>query len=101
MFLSDCDEGCSECHDAWMSDDTDNVYQVCTDEGVEYKFANPCNSRQNKDKCNTDSEEPCLISWDHSDTRKNRSPTKACRTVPESYRNDVVGNGEFKWSKRT
>lgn len=39
--LSQCDEGCTECRNAWMSDNESNVYQVCKDTTV-YKYSNPC-----------------------------------------------------------
>ena len=65
-----------------MSNDENNVYQVCTDWTV-YKYTNPCTKNwQNKDACNTDGWEPCLMSYDFSDSKKMKSDTKGCRTVP-------------------
>ena len=99
MYLSDCDEGCSECHDAWMSDNESDVYQVCTDWTV-YRFGNVCNlDRHDISRCaGATSEEYCLWSYDFSDSRKFRSDTKACRTLPLSYFNS--DNADFKFSKK-
>jgi len=94
MHLSDCDEGCSECHDAWMSNDPENFYQVCTDWTV-YRFGNPCKiERHDISRCSWNDVE-CLWSYDYSDPRKFRSDTKACRTVPPSF----ITN-EFKFGKK-
>ena len=82
-----------------MSDDVDSVYQVCTDFTV-YKYGNVCKSSWDLSRCATDSDQPCILSYDFADRRKWRSKTKGCRTVPDSLRNDVVGNDVFKWSKR-
>ena len=101
--LSQCDAGCTECHNAWMSNDESNVYQVCTDTTV-YKYMNPCKEWHDKSTCATDSDEPCLMSYDFADTRKWRSDTKACRTVPESLRSELSGgasNDDFRWSRKT
>jgi len=53
-----------------------------------------------RSKCALDEDEPCLISYDFADRKKWRSDTKACRTVPSSLRNDVVGNDEFKFGNK-
>ena len=44
------------------------------------------------------------MSYDFADKKKWRSKTKACRTVPESLRNELIGgdvsNDDFDWSKK-
>ena len=86
-----------------MSDDESNVYPYCKDYTV-YKYGNDCKDTADLSLCNNDWSEPCLMSYDFADRRKWRSSTKACRTVPESYRNELSGgkasNDDFKWGKK-
>ena len=44
------------------------------------------------------------MSYDFADKKKWRSDSKACRTVPDSLRNELSGtvsNDDFKWARKT
>lgn len=83
-YLFECEEGCTECRNAWMSDDPEFYYPVCTDETV-YRYGNACKEKHDRSRCNYgDDMFACQMSYDFSDSAKFKSDTKACRTVPDS-----------------
>ena len=83
-YLFECEEGCTECRNAWMSDDPEFYYPVCTDDTV-YRYGNACKEKHDRSRCNYgDDMFACQMSYDFSDSAKFKSDTKACRTVPDS-----------------
>ena len=81
--LNQCEEGCHECFNAWMSNDIDNVYQTCVDYRP-MKFGRPCGPLQDQSKCNRENDY-CLHSYPYGDLDKYRSVDASCRSVPDSY----------------
>lgn len=81
---------CSECREAWYSDETSNIFYTCTDETV-YKYTNICPSWMEGDaKCMTDADKPCFRSFPIDDEAKWQSVDFACRTVPDTHITDIV-----------
>jgi hypothetical protein len=89
-----CSESdCSACKMAHMSDDTTNMFPVCT-EFVQYKYTNVCGSNQNSDLCGAD--DICIRSWPADDSAKWRSDDFACRPL----RQNLI-DGEFTFARRS
>ena len=66
-----------------MSSNTEEVYYKCMDETV-YAYGNACKEKHDRSRCSTaDDNMFCLWSYDFSDSKKLKSDTKACRTVPD------------------
>ena len=87
--LEDCDEeGCTECLDAYMASEPNEIYQVCNSTALN-KYVNACPRSSKKwareGNCNAERQGHCLKAYPDGDPLKLRSKAASCKTVPMFY----------------
>lgn len=93
--INQCDTGCHECYNAWMSNDVTNIYQICL-EYRQMRFGTMCRDNHDASRCNWQNDF-CLKSYPFGDPDRFASDDSACRTVPDSY----LDNSNLKYGRKT
>lgn len=81
--VNDCESGCHECREAWMSDDADNVYASCQD-ARPMRYGQLCKSNANTKMCSP-GDDYCLKSYPYGDPARFKSRDAGCRSLPDAY----------------
>ena len=77
---------CTECRESWYPSDPTNKVDRCKDSTV-MKYRNKCNDTKTPNLCMSDPEELCH--WSFPATDNKHSEQAACRTLPQSYNNQI------------